>query len=641
MPRTKLKPKPETKPAEELQVYKPDSSPETISQGLEEGWIQPTQPKAELKRLPLDAIKRDRKLQKRAEGTDQTVVQEYKEVLENGVTLPPVKVTFDGENYWLYDGYHSYSAAFAAGLKELDCLVTTGTIEEAEWESCAANQAHGLKRTNLDKQKAVRDALKLRPDLSDREIARHVGVDHKTVGSWRQQLAQMAAGEFPSKPKEGVSPGGHTLEELVELYAPIGIFRKTSDRKLRYELETKTQSHYFGGLDEAYREFPKFKAAYEGKSGSNTEATERPRNPVTGSVPFNPTFSGETEASGANLEGLESEPEATMLDRCLERRISGVQRTEWEELNEQGRRAGMLEYLGFEFVGNQDDFEDEFGNDHTPDKERRGWQFGVMKDFSVSVANLYWDGLHWSMEFGDEITHEKMEWYCQAAIDWVEWALVEMTGQMALPISEEQPTDPEPESSTQRERIEHDYYPTPDGITEFLLRHVEIKGQVIEPAAGQMAIAKYFYGCITNEPYPKDDVQPDYCCDASERAFWEAVDAEGGFDWAVANPPYIGNLPVEILMHAFEFARTGVAFLLRLSFLEPCENREAWLKENSDYLVKVIPINPRPKFRADVNGGDQVTVGWFIFLKDWSWKKLGIPCPFVFENWKKLSAGEA
>jgi DNA-binding transcriptional regulator YhcF (GntR family) len=63
--------------------------------------------------------------------------------------------------------------------------------------SLSANQKHGLRRNRADKRLAVQQAL-LHPQgagLSDREIARHCGVDHKTVGRVRSELE--ASGEIP------------------------------------------------------------------------------------------------------------------------------------------------------------------------------------------------------------------------------------------------------------------------------------------------------------------------------------------------------------------------------------------------------------------------------------------------------------
>ncbi|MBL1176930.1 MAG: hypothetical protein FWK01_17885 [Pantanalinema sp. GBBB05] len=75
--------------------------------------------------------------------------------------------------------------------------------------------------------------------------------------------------------------------------------------------------------------------------------------------------------------------------------------------------------------------------------------------------------------------------------------------------------------------------------------------------------------------------------------------------------------------------------LLRISFLEPCRDRAEWMAKNADQLRYVIPVNPRPQFRADIKGGDSFTVAWFVWVKDWSWETQGIDCPFKFiTDWK-------
>lgn len=189
---------------------------------------------------------------------------------------------------------------------------------------------------------------------------------------------------------------------------------------------------------------------------------------------------------------------------------------------------------------------------------------------------------------------------------------------------------------TKSDRVEHDYYPTPEPITEALLKFVDIKGQVFDCCDGTSSISKFFYGSITNELYPQPRHQPDYQGDASDEALWNQVDEEGGIDWVVTNPPYGLELPVQILAHAVQHARVGVAMLLRISFLEPCRDRSEWMTANADQLRYVIPVNPRPQFRADIKGGDCFTVAWFVWVKDWSWETQGIDCPFKFiTDWNK------
>jgi hypothetical protein len=67
--------------------------------------------------------------------------------------------------------------------------VIQGTLDDARWYSYGVNKSHGLRRTNEDKERAVRTAL-LHPKatgLSNVQIADHCGVNEKTVRKYRQQ----------------------------------------------------------------------------------------------------------------------------------------------------------------------------------------------------------------------------------------------------------------------------------------------------------------------------------------------------------------------------------------------------------------------------------------------------------------------
>lgn len=145
-----------------------------------------------LETLPLDALRLDGGTQPRAE-IDAAAVAEYAEALAAGAELPPLRVVNDGTSLWLWDGFHRWHAHKAAGLSEARCEVVAGTRDEAVWLATGANRAHGLRRTNADKRRAVEMALACRPDASDRVIAEHCGVHHDLVGSVRRQLADSAS----------------------------------------------------------------------------------------------------------------------------------------------------------------------------------------------------------------------------------------------------------------------------------------------------------------------------------------------------------------------------------------------------------------------------------------------------------------
>lgn len=139
--------------------------------------------------LPLDLIRIDGGTQPRL-GIDYDVAYGYGDLMAEGVKFPPVTVFYDGENYWLADGFHRYHAAFAQEMAEIAAEVIQGTIEDAQWFSFGANKAHGLMRSNDDKQRAVKAALQ-HPKcagLSNVQIAKHVGVAVNTVKGWRDKL---------------------------------------------------------------------------------------------------------------------------------------------------------------------------------------------------------------------------------------------------------------------------------------------------------------------------------------------------------------------------------------------------------------------------------------------------------------------
>ncbi len=179
-----------------------------------------------------------------------------------------------------------------------------------------------------------------------------------------------------------------------------------------------------------------------------------------------------------------------------------------------------------------------------------------------------------------------------------------------------------------RKRYKNDFYETPQKLTQTLLSHYPfIEGEILEPCAGNNAIASY----LIEQGYKvrATDLVQGKDNDATQPQYWENLAKKP--DWTVTNPPF--NQAEKILEHSLNFSQLGVALLLRLSFLEPCKTRAELLKLSADNLATIIFINPRPKFRPDTkNGTDSVTVAWFVWWKEHSWKKLNLNCPFIFEN---------
>ncbi len=140
--------------------------------------------------LPLYDIRLDGGTQPRAQ-LDQTTINSYAEDMQNGDSFPAVVVFYDGKDYWLADGFHRWHATMETGKDQIRAQVKQGTQRDAVLHSVGVNSVHGLRRTNLDKRRAV---MRLLHDeewvaWSDREIARHCRVSHPFVASLRSGLS--------------------------------------------------------------------------------------------------------------------------------------------------------------------------------------------------------------------------------------------------------------------------------------------------------------------------------------------------------------------------------------------------------------------------------------------------------------------
>ncbi|MBH8566692.1 ParB-like nuclease domain-containing protein [Nostoc sp. CENA67] len=168
-------------------------------------------------KLHLATIKLDGGTQSRA-GINQQIVDEYAAAWRDEVIFPPIIVFYDGENYWLADGFHRCLSAKQARLTEIDADIRQGTRRDAVLFSVGANSNHGLRRTNEDKRRAVMTLLQDDEwkQWSDREIARRTGVHHDTVGRLRAELSggirQIEAGGAGEQGRK-VSRNGSTYSQ--------------------------------------------------------------------------------------------------------------------------------------------------------------------------------------------------------------------------------------------------------------------------------------------------------------------------------------------------------------------------------------------------------------------------------------------
>jgi hypothetical protein len=136
--------------------------------------------------VKLEAVRLDGGTQFR-DQIDQNTVKQYADCMRDGENFPPIQCTFDGVNYWIWDGFHRYFASQAVGFKEIAVEYKPGTQEDAQDLAFGANGKHGLPRNLATKRKLVEAALskERHANKSNREIAKLCYVSHPFVASIR------------------------------------------------------------------------------------------------------------------------------------------------------------------------------------------------------------------------------------------------------------------------------------------------------------------------------------------------------------------------------------------------------------------------------------------------------------------------
>ncbi|KAB8315467.1 ParB/RepB/Spo0J family partition protein [Tolypothrix campylonemoides VB511288] len=148
--------------------------------------------------MEVHLVEIDRKLLRRDGGTqpreklDPEHIEDLVRDWKKGARFEPALVYYDGESYWLTDGYHRDAALEELGESKILVEIRSGTLEDAKWHSYSVNQHKALKRSNADKQRAIIGALKhpYAVSKSNVQIAEHCGVDEGTIRAWRKKLEE-------------------------------------------------------------------------------------------------------------------------------------------------------------------------------------------------------------------------------------------------------------------------------------------------------------------------------------------------------------------------------------------------------------------------------------------------------------------
>jgi hypothetical protein len=162
---------------------------------------RPKNTKTTITTIALNALTLDPRLQPR-EKADRDLIDTYAADMARGDVFPPLRVIVgkDAErktHHWLVDGFHRYTAAKRNQRTEVAVEISDGSFDDAEDHVMTANRTHGARRTQADVQKAIRRALQTTrwQERSDNWIGKHIGCDHKTITTQREQLE--STGEIP------------------------------------------------------------------------------------------------------------------------------------------------------------------------------------------------------------------------------------------------------------------------------------------------------------------------------------------------------------------------------------------------------------------------------------------------------------
>lgn len=168
--------------------------------------------------------------QTRTSGIDSEYVEELTEVLQDDIKaeFPPIELVYDEKTGKLYvcDGFHRLKAYTKAERNHVPARIVLGDKLDAIKAAAGANAAHGKRRTNRDKRKAVSLCLSNTDmqDKSDTYIAALCNVSQPFVSAMRVEVLGAEKAKAPR-----TTAGGGTYTPPVEAAKKAGKENATSE----------------------------------------------------------------------------------------------------------------------------------------------------------------------------------------------------------------------------------------------------------------------------------------------------------------------------------------------------------------------------------------------------------------------------
>ena len=188
-------------------------------------------------KINIEKIRIDGDTQSR-ESLKEATILDYTEKVLAGVIFKPIKIIYDGKDWWLADGFHRYFAHKRAKVNTIDADISNGTKRDAWIYSLSANGKHGLPRSNEDKRRSVMRALN-DIELCDKtniEIAKICDVSDMTVGRIRKELELLKEAKKKPKTKPVEPPKEEYIQDEVHELRTENQALLTENTKLRDQM---------------------------------------------------------------------------------------------------------------------------------------------------------------------------------------------------------------------------------------------------------------------------------------------------------------------------------------------------------------------------------------------------------------------
>jgi len=245
-------------------------------------------PQPAVRMVPVASMRGDGQTQHRT-AVNPMIVAEYAELMRAGVEFPPVRLWWDGADYWLTDGFQRLAAAKSVGLTQLAAEIRPGSLSEAQWDSYAANGAHGVRRTPEETQRVIRLALR-HPNaatMSNVQIAKHLHIPEATLRRWRGRVSSPgdedtarlvtrgATTYLLQTARIGRSGRARRSKSPSELRAELGSMKEACSTRVRRVLNV-VGNWVFGGAPPAacLGALERLSAPWEAAPGSSEELSD-------------------------------------------------------------------------------------------------------------------------------------------------------------------------------------------------------------------------------------------------------------------------------------------------------------------------------------------------------------------------------